>query len=139
VEYVDITSKLLLMTEENAFLNKRTIKNFAGNEDFKVKQTSPYGGTGYLKMIDRGNSDSDEEEPQDKPQNNPFSKAFEGILFRKIVIKNLSSDNLLMVGSIKSTIPEPNFEPANVEFSFEVKAESTFVITLKKHKVEEAF
>lgn len=90
-------------------------------------------------MMDRGNSDSDEEEPQDKPQNNPFSKSFEGVLFRKIVIKNLSSDNLLMVASIKSTIPEPNFEPANVELSFEVKSESNFVITLKKHNVEENF
>jgi hypothetical protein len=60
VEYVDVTSNLLLMTEENAFLNKRNIKNFAGSEDFRVKLTSPYGGTGFLSM-DRGNQSSDEE------------------------------------------------------------------------------
>ena len=31
VEYVDITSKLLESTEENSFLNKRNIKNYANN------------------------------------------------------------------------------------------------------------
>ena len=41
-----------------------------------------------------------------------------------------------MVARIKSAVPEPNFEPANVEFSFEMKGESIFVFTLKKHNVE---
>ncbi len=107
------------MNEENSFINKRNIKNFAGSEDFKVKLTSPYGGSSYLNInIDRGNLSSDDEEPQDKPASNPFEKVFQGTLFRRIHIKNLSSDNLLMVANIKSSIPEPNFEPANVELSF---------------------
>lgn len=62
------------MNEENAFLNKRNIKNFAGSDDFKVKLTSPYG-SGYLNItIDRSNLSSDDEEPQDKPSSNPFDK-----------------------------------------------------------------
>lgn len=42
-----------------------------------------------------------------------------------------------MVANIRSTIPEPNFDPANVEFSFEMKEESNFIITLKKHQADE--
>jgi hypothetical protein len=61
VEYVDVTSKLLEITEENAFLNKRNIKNYAGSDDFKVKLTSPYGSS-YLNInIDRSNMSSDDE------------------------------------------------------------------------------
>lgn len=44
-----------------------------------------------------------------------------------------------MVGNIKTAVPEPNFSPANIEFSFEVKGESIHVITLKKHQVDEPF
>jgi hypothetical protein len=43
----------------------------------------------------------------------------------------------LVVAKIRSPGPTPNFEPANVELSFEIKAESMFVLTLKKLQPEE--
>jgi len=73
-----------------------------------VKFTTHYGGTGFL-SIDRGNQSSDDDENAEKPSSNPFQKAFQGVLFRKIVIKNQSSEGLLMVLRINSPIPEPNF------------------------------
>ena len=89
--------------------------------------------------IDRSNNSSDDEEKSDKPSVNPFDKVFEGILFKKIVVKNLSGDNLLLVATLKSATPEPNFSPSNFETSFEVKGESSYVLTLKKHRVDEPF
>lgn len=106
VEYVDVTSKLLEMNEENSFINKRNLKNFAGSEDFKVKLTSPYGSSGYLNInIDRGNLSSEDEEPQDSPLSNPFDKVVEGVLFRRVIIKNLSSDSILMVANLRTAVP----------------------------------
>lgn len=88
VETYDIESKLLQLNEENAFLNKKNIKNFPGSEDFRVKQqSSPYIGGGFLNM-DRSNHSSEEEQLQEKKPNNPFDKAFTGVLLRKIAIKN---------------------------------------------------
>ena len=64
------------MTEESSHLNKRNVKNYPGSEDFKVKLTSPYGGSSYLNInIDRMNLSSDDEEPLDKPSSNPFDNA----------------------------------------------------------------
>jgi hypothetical protein len=70
---------------------------------------------------------------------NPFDKAFKGKLIRKIVIKNLTYNNLLLVARIKTPNPEPNFIPANFEVSFEVKNGSNYVLTLHKRRVEEPF
>jgi hypothetical protein len=61
VAYVDITSALLPITEENAFLNKKNIKNFPDSDYFKVKIAASYGHSSFLNM-DRNHS-SDEEEP----------------------------------------------------------------------------
>ena len=55
------------------------------------------------------------------------------------MIKNLSADNLLMLATLKTVDPQPNFSPSNFETSFEVKGESAFVITLKKHRVDQNF
>lgn len=44
-----------------------------------------------------------------------------------------------MVATLKANSPEPNFSPANLETSFEVKGESFFAITLKKHRIEDNF
>lgn len=119
-------------------MNKKNIKNFAGSEDFRVKLTTSYGGSGFLGM-DRSNQSSDDEEPQEKKTYNPFEKAFRGRLLRKIVIKNLTYDNLLLVARLKSANPEPNFNPTNFEVSFEVKGGSSYVITLQKKRVDEPF
>jgi hypothetical protein len=75
----------------------------------------------------------------DKPANNPFDKVIEAVFFKRILIKNLSSENILMVATIKSPVLEPNFAPVNLETSFEVKGESTFALTLKKHRADEPF
>lgn len=139
VETYDIESKLLQLTEENAFLNKKNIKNFAGSEDFKVKlQSSSYIGGGFLNM-DRSNHSSEEEQLQQKKTINPFDKAFNGVLLRKIAIKNTTYENLLLVARIKSPTPEPNYSPSNIEVSFDVKGGSIFVLTLHKHRIEEPF
>lgn len=111
VETFDIESSLLELNEENAFINKKTIKNFAGSEDFRVKLNS-YGVSGFLSM-DRSNQSSDDEEPLDKKSFNPFEKAFKGKLLRKIAIKNLTYDNILLVARLKTANPEPNIIPAN--------------------------
>jgi hypothetical protein len=63
VETFDIESSLLELNEENAFINKKNVKSFAGSEDFRVKVTNSYGGSGFLNM-DRSNHSSDDEEPQ---------------------------------------------------------------------------
>jgi hypothetical protein len=59
VETYDIESSLLELNEDNSFLNKRNIKNFAGSEDFRVKLTTSYGGSGFLSM-DRSNQSSED-------------------------------------------------------------------------------
>jgi len=41
--------------------------------------------------MDRGNHSSDDEEGADNPTSNPFDKAVQSVLFRKIVIKNQST------------------------------------------------
>jgi hypothetical protein len=64
---------------------------------------------------------------------------FKGKLLRKIVIKNLTYDSLLLVARLKTAIPEPNFTPSNFEVSFEVKGGSTFTLTLQKKRVEDPF
>jgi hypothetical protein len=60
-------------------------------------------------------------------------------LLRKIVIKNLTYDSLLLVARLKSTNPDPNFTPNNFELSFDIKGASSFVLTLQKKRVEEVF
>ncbi len=138
VETYDIESSLLELNEENAFINKKNVKNFAGSEDFRVKVTNSYGGSGFLNM-DRSNHSSDDEEPQEKRPNNPFDKAIKGKLLRKIVIKNLTYDSLLLVARLKSPNPEPNFMPTNFEISFEIKGGGSYVLSLQKKRVDEPF
>ena len=136
-DYSDVTSRLLLMTEENAFLNKRNIKNFAESDDFKVKTAVSYGSS-FLN-VDRGIHSSDDDDSNEHAKENPFLKAFEGTLFRKITVRNLTYESVLVVARIKCASPEPNFEPVNTEMSFEIRGESYHVITLKKHRVDEPF
>ena len=138
VDTFDIESSLLELNEENAFINKKNVKNFAGSEDFRVKITNSYGGSGFLNM-DRSNHSSDDEEPQEKRLNNPFDKAIKGKLLRKIVIKNMTYDSLLLVARLKSPNPEPNFMPTNFEISFEIKGGGSYAITLQKKRVDEPF
>lgn len=64
--------------------------------------------------MDRSNHSSEEEQLQEKKPNNPFEKAFNGVLLRKIAIKNTTYDNLLLVARIKSPAPEPNYSPSNI-------------------------
>ena len=101
-----------------------------------MKLTTSYGSSSYL-SIDR-NQSSDEEETQEKGVN-PFLKAFNGKLLRKIVIKNLTYESLLIVARIKSPAPGVNFSPSNFELSFELKGNGTHSITLAKNNVEEPF
>jgi len=68
--------------------------------------------------MDRSNHSSDDEEPLDKNVGNPFEKVEQKCLFRKIVIKNLSYDSILVVAKIKCASATPNFEPSKVEVSF---------------------
>lgn len=89
--------------------------------------------------MDRSGQSSDDEEPQQKKANNPFDKVIKGKLLRKIAIKNLSYDNLLLVARLKSPNPEPNFLPTNFQVSFEVKGGNTHVITLQKKRVDQPF
>jgi hypothetical protein len=126
------------LNEENTFLNKKNVKNFPGSEDFRVKITPSYGGSGFLSM-DRSNQSSDDEEPQEKKPNNPFDKAIKGKLLRKILIKNMTYDSLLLVARLKSANPDPNFMPTNFEVSFEVKGGGNYVLTLQKKRVDEPF
>lgn len=60
-------------------------------------------------------------------------------MLRKIVIKNLTYDNILLVARLKTASPEPNFTPANFEVSFEVKGGSSYNLTIQKRRVEEPF
>lgn len=80
---------------------------------------------------------SDEEEPQQKP--NPFDKTQKLVLFRKIVLRNLSYDNLVVVAELRSASPQPNYTPCNLEMSFDVKGESTYTLTVAKIDAEEEF
>ena len=50
--------------------------------------------------IDRRDVSSEEEEPTEKEGDNPFDQAIQGVLFRRITIKNLSADSLLMVATL---------------------------------------
>lgn len=95
--------------------------------------TTSYGSSSYLN-IDR-NQSSDEEETQEKGPN-PFLKAFNGKLLRKIIIKNLTYESLLIVAKISSPSPVSNFFPNNFELSFEIKGNGTYSIALAKHNVE---
>lgn len=79
-----------------------------------MKLSSPYGGSSYLNIsIDRRDVSSEEEEPTEKEGDNPFDQAIQGVLFRRITIKNLSADSLLMVATLKTVDPQPNFTPSN--------------------------
>lgn len=132
-----MTSDLLEIIPENGFLNKKNIKNFEGSDNFRPKAAYSSHHQTFL-PIDKGIHSSDEDDNEQKPLANPFERKMEGVLFRKCMLKNLSSENLLLTFRVVEEGDSNALVPQS-PISLDIRSDSSTTISLYKKDISKDF
>ncbi len=56
----DVVSELLEITEDNKFINRKNINNFAGSDNFKIKKTTSHISPSFLPLHNQPSSDEED-------------------------------------------------------------------------------